>query len=393
MKTRFLLLTAMVFSVTIGFAQEAATPEPYKPSKTQFMIRGYAHAGFEYKKVGDEVETTYVGSSFAPIFLFKHGDRLLFEAELTFSFEENQVEIDFEYANLSYVLNDYMIIRGGKFLLPFGTFIERLHPAWVNKFTSMPLGFGHDGIAPASGVGIELRGALPIGSAKLLYNIYSTNGPRLNNGLDEQEEAGLLHFNNIEDNNNNKAFGGRLGLLPFSNSALEIGASYYGGTVGDRNDSIYQDVRARLYAFDFSFVRQISALGGIIDIKGQYNISNVDDATYFELEEGDTIASAYSFENKSNAYFAQLAYRPTMASNDVIKNFELVGRYSVIATPEGALWEQQGTQWTVGLNYWLSWRTVFKLNYQHTLSEGGHDLPPGTEITTNGLFVHWAMGF
>ena len=39
-----------------------------------------------------------------------------------------------------------------------------------------------------------------------------------------------------------------------------------------------------LYAFDFSFVRQVSAVKGIIDIKGQYNLTNVDQATYFEPE-------------------------------------------------------------------------------------------------------------
>lgn len=393
MKTKLLLTTGFIFCFVLVYGQDTTESEAYKPSKTQFMIRGYAHAGFNYKKVGDEVETTYVGSSFSPIFLFNHNNKLLFEAELQFAFDGDEVEIDFEYANFSYVLNDYMILRGGKFLLPFGTFIERLHPAWVNKFTNMPLGFGHDGIAPASGIGFEVRGALPLGSAKLLYYVYSTNGPKLNNGLDEPEEAGMLHFNNFEDNNNNKAFGGRLALLPFSNSALEIGASYYGGIVGDRDDPDYGNIGANLYAFDFSFVRQIGALGGTVDLKGQYNLSDVDQATYFELEPGDTIPTAYTFENKSSAYFAQLAYRPTKAASDILKNFELVGRYSTIKTPEGSEWEQHAKQWSVGLNYWLSWRTLIKVNYHHTISEGGHDSAPGEEITTNGLFVHWAMGF
>jgi len=106
--------------------------QDYKPSQTQFMIRGYAHSGFEYMETEGEKESTFVGSVFNPLFIFTHNDKLLFEAELEFALEENAVEIGFEYANVSYVLNDYATIRMGKFLLPFGSFIEKFHPAWIN---------------------------------------------------------------------------------------------------------------------------------------------------------------------------------------------------------------------------------------------------------------------
>lgn len=390
-----LLISGLAMWVAIGsFAQETATtPTSYQPSKTQFMIRGYAHAGLEYKEVDGEKQSTFVGSSFSPLFIFRHSDRLLFEAELEFAhLQDNSFEVGFEYANLSYVLNDYMTIRMGKFLLPFGTFVERLHPAWINRFSNMPLGFGHDGIAPISGIGVELRGAIPMGSAKLLYSLYSTNGPRLNTGDDEPEEAGLLHFDNFNDNNNNKAIGGRLALLPFANSSLELGASLYSGTVGDQDDPEYGDVGATMLAYDLSFVRQISALRGVLDVKAQYMNSNVDEATYFKLDPGDTIPTPYTFDNSSTAYFGQISYRPSMASS-ALRNFELATRYSVIKTPEGAEWEQHATQWSLGLNYWLNWRTVFKLSYQQTVSEGGHEAAPGQEITTNAIFLHWGIGF
>ena len=389
--TRIIVLLPFLVAIN-SMAQDTGGVNIYQPSKTQFMIRGYAHAGFEYKKVGDEIETTYVGSSFAPLFIFKHSDKILFEAELEFTYEDNEFEVGFEYANLSYVLNDYMTVRLGKFLLPFGTFVERLHPAWINRFSNMPLGFGHDGIAPASGLGVELRGAIPLGSVKLLYYLYSTNGPKLNNGIEEPEEAGILHFDNIVDNNNNKAFGGRLALLPFHNSSLELGASWYTGTVGDRNDALYENIGATLVAYDLSFVRQISALGGILDIKGQYNQSVVDQATYYEMEPGDTVLTSYTFDNNSNAYYAQLSYRPSMAGN-AIKNFEFAARYSTLTTPEGSEWEQHAEQWSFGLNYWINWRTVLKLNFQRTISEGGHDAVAGQETITNGIFAHWAIGF
>ncbi|WP_197686312.1 hypothetical protein [Salegentibacter salegens] len=97
------------------------------------MIRGYGHTGLNFMSAEGEKESSYVGSAFAPIFLFKHSDRLMFEAELEFVLENNELEVGLEYADVMYVLNKNMTVRAGKFLLPFGTFMERFHPAWINK--------------------------------------------------------------------------------------------------------------------------------------------------------------------------------------------------------------------------------------------------------------------
>ncbi len=373
------------------FAQDE---EAYKPSKTQFMIRGYGHTGYNSTwSVNGENNKTFIGNAFAPIFLFTHNDRFIIETELEFILEDRGLEIGFEYSNMSYILNKYMTIRAGKFLLPFGTFMEKLHPAWINRLNYKPLGFGHGGIAPASGIGIELRGAFQAGTSKFNYSVYTTNGPSLNDGIEEPEEAGQLIFDNFIDNNDNKALGGRLGWFPFHNSSLELGVSgIYAGNVGDRG-SVYDGVGAQLYSFDLSYVRQISALRGVIDIKGQYNQTNVDDATYFELEEGDTVLTAYSFENKSNAYYGQLSYRPTMASSTFLKSLEIVYRYSTLLTPEGAEWKEESKQSNFGLNYWISWRNVIKISYQKTDRIGGHKALPGEVNTTNAFSVHWAVGF
>ncbi|WCO01292.1 porin [Psychroserpens ponticola] len=362
--------------------------KPFKPSKTQFMIRGYGHTGLNTLSSEDKTESSYVGSAFAPIFLFKHSDKLMFEAELEFVLGGNELEVGLEYADVMYILNKNMTVRAGKFLLPFGTFMERLHPAWINRLPTRPLGFGHDGIAPSSGIGVELRGAFDLGGPSLNYSVYSTNGPRLKDGSEEPEEAGMLMFQNFEDNNNSKAFGGRIGLLPFADSSTEIGFSAYSTNGAGATDTTYENVGAFLYAIDFAFVKQIPAIKGFIDIKGQYNNSDIDDATFTEThEDGDE--EEYTFDNKSNSFYTQLSYRPTMASSDFLKKLELVGRYSNLNTPEGAEWEEQSDQYTFGLNYWLTWRSVIKVAYETTDSVGGHD----GGGTTNGFFVHWAIGF
>lgn len=374
-----------------SIVKEKFAKNGYKDSKTQFMIRGYGHTGLESVKTNGETESSFNGGSFSPIFLFKHSDKLMFETELEFEINGGSLDIGFEYADIMYVLNDYMTVRAGKFLLPFGTFMERLHPSWVNRMPTKPLGFGHDGIAPGSGVGVELRGAFNIGSSTLNYSFYNTNGPGIKTpeGV-EPDEAGLLSFENLRDNNNSRAFGGRIGILPFADASTEVGASFYTTSkVGDRG-SIYENLGADLYAFDFSFVKQISGLGGTVDVKSQYNNSKVDNMVY-EIEEEPGVFEEFDFDNDSYSFYTQLSYRPTMSENNFIKKLEFVGRYSKLKTPEGAGWESNKEEYSFGLNYWISWRSLIKLNYQNINGKGGHDTVGG--FSQNGVYLHWAIGF
>ncbi|WP_456420424.1 hypothetical protein [Lutibacter sp.] len=378
--------------LVIGFViSSQAQQNDFKASKSQFMIRGYGHTGINFMNNEGEKESSFQGATFAPIFLFKHSDKLLFEAELEFGLEGNNLDVGLEYADLMYVINKNVTVRAGKFLLPFGTFMERLHPSWVNRFPTKPLGFGHDGIAPSSGVGIELRGAFESGQSKINYAIYATNGPRLKDGSIEPEEAGMLLFQNFEDNNLSKALGGRLGFLPFNDSSTEIGISAYSTNATGAQDTPYENTGAFLYALDFSFVKQIPTFSGIVDIKAQYNNSKVDQASFTKLNEDTGLNEDYNFDNKSNSFYTQLSYRPTMADSDFLKKIEILGRLSMFNTPEGAEWEENSKQYALGINYWLSWRSLIKVSYQTTDKEGGHDTDSKTKI--NGFFIHWAVGF
>ena len=379
-------------------AQNGKSNIDTKPGKSKFMMRGYYHTGFENTTIGDDSDSKFNAGNIAPILMYKQSDKLFFEAEFEGEFEDGEFHWTIEYADVSYVLNDYMTVRAGKFILPFGTFMEKLHPAWINRLATRPLGFGHDGIAPSSDVGAELRGAFHTGPIKLNYQAYVVNGPRLKTGVDEPDEAGMLNFGQgaFGDNNNDKAFGGRLGISPFTNSSLEIGFSGMSAKVGDK-EGLYEDVRANLYALDFNFVKNLNFMKSVIDIKGQYNYSEVSDANYAVPD--DTLGLYYDFNNVSTAYYAQLSIRPSMSGNNFIRKLELVGRYSVMETPEGSLWESNPTQTAVGINYWLDWRTVLKFGYQTTDGGGGghSDEPGGAEEletpTTDMFYVHLAIGF
>lgn len=368
-----------------------------KEDKTHFMLRGFAQFGLDATHDNINFNMT----SFNPVLLWRQGDRFLFESELEMEFINNELDIHLGFANASYVVSKGLIVRVGKFLIPFGTFGEKFHPSWVNKFSTTPLGVGHDGIAPSADIGIEIRGGLQLGKSKLNYSIYGVNGPGIKDGTDEPEEAGMLSFENSTDNNNNKAVGSRIGFLPFANSSLEIGASGYYAMPGSEEspfegdtlneDLNYKEVSALLTAFDLSYVKIISPLKSIIDIKGQYSLSTVSKATYFNPE--DTMR--YSFTNNSSAYYAQLAFRPALADNAFLKNIELVGRYSAYTTPEGSLWESKQSQIAVGLNYWFTWRTVLKASYQITTieKEGAPGEHSGHGGTTGNVFsLYFAVG-
>lgn len=368
--------------------QAAQNNASLKPGKSKFMMRGYYHSGFEGVSSEGEAEYNFTGGNIAPILMYRQSDKLFFEAEFEGEYEDGEFEWGMEYADISYVLNKYMTIRAGKFLLPFGTFMEKLHPAWINRLATRPLGFGHDGIAPTTDVGVELRGAFYTGSVKLNYQLYAINGPQLKDGTDEPDEAGMLNFGYMEDNNKDKTIGGRLGIFPFSNGMLEVGFSGLTGQVGS-DDSPYEDVRANLYAIDLSLVRNLDFMKSVIDIKGQYNYAQIGNANYAVPD--DTTGLYYDFNNISSTYYAQLSIRPSLVENNFIRKLELVGRYSTLQAPEGALWEQNPTQIAVGLNYWIDWRTVLKIGYQSTDGLGDHDAPE--PISSNMFYVHWAIGF
>ena len=371
--------------------------------KTHFMVRGFAQFGLDASSDNINFNMT----SFNPILLWRQGDRFLFESELEMEYMNNQFGLNLGYANASFIITKGLVVKVGKILIPFGTFGEKFHPSWVNKLASAPLGVGHDGMLPMADIGVEIRGGLQLGKSKMSYSLYCVNGPEIKNGTEEPEEAGMLSFENATDNNNNKAIGSRIGILPLSNSSLEIGISGYYAMPGSakspfEEDSLnkdlnYKNVTALISAVDLSYVKLISPIKGVIDIKGQYNISNVSSAVYFNPED----TSRYTFTNNCSSYYAQLAYRPAMATNNVLKNFEIVGRYTVYNTPNGSLWFNNQSQIEVGLNYLFSWRTILKASYQITDGGmGGSGMGnmtsmsgmSGMNMRSNMFLIHLATG-
>ena len=150
---------------------------------------------------------------------------------------------------------------------------------------------------------------------------------------------------------------------------------------------------ASMYAVDFNFIKNINPVQ--INIKGQYNISNINKQTY---SSPDSSLPKYSFENNASSYFAQLSLRPSKSKNKILRNFELAGRYVNYTTPKQSLWGQNYSEMDICLDYWLSWRTVIKLGYESTKSDGttsqsvstGLD---GTSTTVNRMIIQFSTEF
>lgn len=348
--------------------------QPLISRGSKFVITGYATAGAKFAKD----DTKFNNFSLNPILLWKPSEKIFVEAELETELEGKETVINLEYANVSFFLNKYITFRAGKFLSPYGIFQDRLHPAWINKLPTAPLGYGHDGVGPSAELGFDIRGGIPLGSAKMNYSIYVSNGPVLNTGADEPGEEGMLSYENADDNNNNKAFGGRLGLLPFSNSSLEIGGSWQLAKPGDKA-SVYKNLKTQQYALDLTYVKQFDFIKGLFDVKAQWNWVNVDKAEYIDPDD-PTGNTTYTYDNKRNSVFAQAAYRPSMSPNKFLKKTELVFRYSGFNPPSGSKEPDKIKQYTYGLNYWINWRTAVKLAYQNQKND-------------NTFLVQFVVGF
>lgn len=341
-----------------------------RPGNTNFLITGFFSTGYTNAENAD----SSFGASFSPIFLWTLNDKVFFESEVEIA---SGGEAELGYAQMSYTATDYLTLGAGQFLSPFGIFNERVHPAWINKLPNAPFIAGHGGLSPNSILGVQARGAVPMGDGKFNYVAFIGNGPQLNNGSEEEDEAGLLHWDSGTDVDNNKMIGGRVGVLPVS--WLEIGASVMTGGVSAEGTS-QSDVDVELFGFDITAQREVQSMHGSVRFDGEFVSSSVGDATYFP-----TTPDATTFENDRSGGYGQFSYRPTLVDAEILRNTEYVVRYDWLDQPSGAPEDERHERWTFGLNYWLSPSTVCKLAVDQ--------LEVGDEPSVNAIYVQVAVGF
>ena len=353
-----------------------------KPGEDHFMVVGLTTIGWNFNKttttsggVGQTLKTNSfpddANYEFSPMFLWRHGSKFLMEFEPSFS---SGAQLGVNWADVSYFACPGLIIRAGFFVLPFGIYNKRLSAGWIDKLATNP---PTAGIPPASDFGIEVEGGFPFGNMKWNYDISLTNGNQL------QADGEIQGIGSV-DNNMNKTVTARLGLFPFSNSSLEIGASGQIGTVGDAG-APNQSAQSKAFAFDLNYVKLFSPI--LVNIKGQYNYVFVSKQDYINQND----SSIYTFSNKTTTGFGQISLRPTGASNNFVKNLEIAYRYSNFISPSGSMWGQKNNISEAALLYWLSWRTVLKCAYQWNNSNSTAIGSIGTTVQSNTLFIQFSI--
>jgi hypothetical protein len=356
-----------------------------KPGEDHFMVVGLTTFGFVTNKtvntlngIRTTTRTSTFGDAsryeFSPMLLWRHGDKLLLEFEPSF----NNDGLSVNWADIAYFVTPGLIIKGGYLVIPFGIYNKRLAAGWINKLATDPIGLG---IPSTTDYGVEFEGGLPLGNMKWNYDVAITNGMRL-------LPDGQLQGTGVTDNNLNKTFTARLGLLPLSNSALEIGVSGLTGKVGDQ-DGVYGNARGNMFALDLNYIQPVKPFA--VNVKAQYNVVNINQQNYVNPNDS---TKTYSYNNHSTSYFAMMSLRPSYLDNKVLKNFEVAFRYANYTSPQNSAWGSKNDQVTEGIAYWINWRTVLKLTHENLTGNSTTNplIAPGTGNTKSDLwFIQFSV--
>ena|SRR5690242_8358355 len=362
------LCLLLVLSVSVNAQDSTAVavatttvqePNSPKPGSQSFLLTGEASSLFLASKDGN----TFVPLTLMLMPLAKINDRLFLESGLKMEMQDDgSFGFGLEVLNLHYRVNPWLTIHAGKFAAPWGNVLDMFGEGFVSRFPIGPIGLSDDGMAPTDQVGFGVQGGFQAGKSKMLYDFYLANGPQLVVSTDGTSDnmTGHMSYDALSDNNKNKAIGGKIGILPFSNSTLQIDAfGQYAGKTGDAG-SPYENVSSSSYGADFNYYKNFN--NAMLRLRGQYEETNTSNATYQFIDTSGP--KNYTFNNKGNSWYLEGTVRPTISSMNFLHDLELGARYAQYDPPKNALWGgEPSKQFTLDLTYWFTWSSQINLGY------------------------------
>ena len=364
---------------SMAVSQAQAQPPPRVPLDEATVNHNFQMLGdaeFQYAHA-DKQNGAFMLADFAPIFLYRGGENILFEAGFDFTLQNNggstggssgyTTGINLSFAQLDYVMNDYMTLCVGNMVLPLGTYTER-GAGWLNKIPDNPLAV--DALIPGTGVGVQLRGALPMGDGGNLFNyaLYAVNGPGSTDGtgaasmLDLGGNVGIRSDGSSANLHSNPSGGGRLAVfLPFKpHYDLELGVS---GQAGEWDN-------AGTHLWMAGVLDAALHLGPNFEAKGEYIMSR------FGSDDAGLV--------RQQGWFVQAGYKLAGLNLELpgINNLELVGRYDSVIDGLGTSTRRS----TLGFIYYLTGTLLFEGDYEF-ISNSDPTLP------TTQLILQLSYGF
>jgi hypothetical protein len=320
---------------------------------------------------------TFSLADFAPIFLFRANDNILFEAGFDVTLQNNtdlsgkpnggsSTSVNLSFAQLDYLLNDYVTVVAGYMVLPLGTYSERA-AGWLNKIPDDPLPVD---FLPGSGVGAQLRGAVPIGQSgqMLTYSVYGVNGP---SSTDTNANAGSLDLGgNVGGDaigspnlNGNPSGGGRIGwFYPWkAHYDVELGVSGQSGTWSGN------------YLWSALVVDAAVHISPYVEVKGEYI------NTWQQTDNAGNIQPA--------GWWVQTSYKLAGLNLDapIVNDVELVGRYDTANNAQGSTTDR----WTAGFVYYLTNTLLLEGDYEWLINHGLN----ANELPSSQFIVQLSYGF
>ncbi len=366
---------------------------PSGNNETPLTIAGALAVGFS--KIPGTPGEFYYGE-FSPDFFVKLNDWILLEAEIAAG-SDGSVGATFLQAD--FLVNDWLTVIGGLFVVPIGWFNERLNNPWINKLPgdapgSAPLLWQQ--VLPAMEMlGVQARGAFYLGNSplKMEYAAYfGTEGlnvtpatPGMPTSDEVANEENMI--NPFSASYDDETFGGRLGLW-WPEAGLEAGISAM------RNGDYlvgFTGLSMTLWALDLNYRK------GNWDARFEYG------TTYQQAPSSVTSAVTGATIAQSNitreGLYAQLAYRPYDARNKYLRNTEFVYRFSWAdfhgINPASVAVSDYDTPIDVpvpryqnefGINYYFYQRMELKVAYQINTE-------PGNSLHDNNLMSELAWGW
>jgi hypothetical protein len=352
---------------------QPVAPVPSGPLATHnFTMVGDAEV--QFGKVAGQ-HSAFTLADFAPVFLFRANDNILFEAGLDITLQNGavtlssgqtgnsgtQTSIDLSFATIDYLLNDYVTVLAGDMLLPLGTYSER-SAGWLNLIPDDPL---PRNVLPPSGIGSQLRGSIPVGHSgqQLTYALFVDNGPGSVDGSGNAtfvDSSGNvlpnLDFGNVGIQSNGRTAnehsavsgGGRLGwFFPLKPSYdLELGIS---GQTGPWNNS-----GSELWS---AIVGDAAVhISPYFEVKGEYI------NTWWQTSNMGTLAP--------RGWWIQPAFKLAALNQNLglplINNLQLVSRFDWVDDGLGTRTQRE----TAGFVYYLTNTLLLEGDYEWLKSRG-----------------------